>query len=143
VLLALSTTAAAVAAFSLFSAWHDLPDLAGIKTIGRMDQATTVYDRHDRYAFAIARERRFEVPLAADCMVETWAWQTGYRVGYWRLSVAGIPAAASQICRLEFDPDARLFGLHDPERWFTGVVCTRLVFDWWVRGRKIKTLNIG
>jgi len=26
---------------------------------------------------------------------------------------------------------------------FTGVVCTRLVFDWWVRGRKIKTLNIG
>jgi preprotein translocase subunit SecD len=26
---------------------------------------------------------------------------------------------------------------------FTGVVCTRLAFDWWVRGRKIKTLNIG
>jgi preprotein translocase subunit SecD len=26
---------------------------------------------------------------------------------------------------------------------FTGVVCTRLVFDWWVRGRKIKVLNIG
>src|SRR4030095_5512484 len=26
---------------------------------------------------------------------------------------------------------------------FPGVVCTRLVFDWWVRGRKIKTLNIG
>jgi preprotein translocase subunit SecD len=26
---------------------------------------------------------------------------------------------------------------------FTGVVCTRLIFDWWVRGRKIKTLNIG
>jgi preprotein translocase subunit SecD len=26
---------------------------------------------------------------------------------------------------------------------FTGVVCTRLVFDWWVRGRRIKTLNIG
>jgi preprotein translocase subunit SecD len=26
---------------------------------------------------------------------------------------------------------------------FTGVVCTRLVFDWWVRGQKIKTLNIG
>ena len=23
---------------------------------------------------------------------------------------------------------------------FTGVVCTRLVFDWWVRGRKVKTL---
>lgn len=26
---------------------------------------------------------------------------------------------------------------------FTGVVCTRLVFDWWVKGRKIKTLNVG
>ncbi len=26
---------------------------------------------------------------------------------------------------------------------FTGVVCTRLVFDWWVRGQRIKTLNLG
>ena len=26
---------------------------------------------------------------------------------------------------------------------FTGVVCTRLVFDWWVRGRRLKTLNVG
>ncbi|MEP7308081.1 MAG: PBP1A family penicillin-binding protein [Acidobacteriota bacterium] len=64
-LLAISTVAVAVTSFGLFSAWHDLPDLAGIKTIGRMDQATTVYDHHDRYAFSIARERRFEVPLTA------------------------------------------------------------------------------
>ncbi len=26
---------------------------------------------------------------------------------------------------------------------FTGVVCTRLVFDWWVRGRRLKTLDLG
>ena len=26
---------------------------------------------------------------------------------------------------------------------FTGVVCTRLVFDWWVRGARVKTLSVG
>jgi preprotein translocase subunit SecD len=26
---------------------------------------------------------------------------------------------------------------------FTGVFCTRLVFDWWTRGAKIKTLSVG
>jgi preprotein translocase subunit SecD len=26
---------------------------------------------------------------------------------------------------------------------FTGVFCTRLVFDWWARGAKVKRLNIG
>jgi membrane peptidoglycan carboxypeptidase len=30
-----------------------------------MDRATTVYDRHDRFAFSIARERRLEVALTA------------------------------------------------------------------------------
>ena len=64
-LLAISTLSVAVAAFYLVSAWRDLPDLAELKTIGRMDQATTVYDHYDRYAFSIARERRFEVPLTS------------------------------------------------------------------------------
>jgi len=26
---------------------------------------------------------------------------------------------------------------------FTGFYCTRLVFDWWVRGAKIKRLSVG
>jgi preprotein translocase subunit SecD len=26
---------------------------------------------------------------------------------------------------------------------FTGVFCTRLVFDWWVRGAKVKRLSVG
>jgi preprotein translocase subunit SecD len=26
---------------------------------------------------------------------------------------------------------------------FTSVVCTRLAFDWWVRGRRSKTLSVG
>jgi preprotein translocase subunit SecD len=26
---------------------------------------------------------------------------------------------------------------------FTSVVCTRLAFDWWVRGRRVKNLNVG
>ena len=26
---------------------------------------------------------------------------------------------------------------------FTGVFCTRVVFDWWVRGAKVKELSVG
>jgi preprotein translocase subunit SecD len=26
---------------------------------------------------------------------------------------------------------------------FTGFFCTRLVFDWWVRGAKLKRLSVG
>ena len=26
---------------------------------------------------------------------------------------------------------------------FTGVFCTRVVFDWWVRGAKVKRLSVG
>jgi preprotein translocase subunit SecD len=26
---------------------------------------------------------------------------------------------------------------------FTGFFCTRLVFDWWVRGAKVKRLSVG
>jgi len=26
---------------------------------------------------------------------------------------------------------------------FTGVFCTRIVFDWWVRGAKVKRLSVG
>jgi preprotein translocase subunit SecD len=26
---------------------------------------------------------------------------------------------------------------------FTGVFCTRLVFDWWTRGAKVKRLSVG
>jgi preprotein translocase subunit SecD len=26
---------------------------------------------------------------------------------------------------------------------FTGFFCTRVVFDWWVRGAKVKRLSVG
>ena len=26
---------------------------------------------------------------------------------------------------------------------FTGVFCTRIVFDWWARGLKVKQLSVG
>lgn len=41
-----------------------LPSLDALRRIGEMDQATTVFDRHDELAFTIFREQRIDVPLA-------------------------------------------------------------------------------
>ena len=43
---------------------RDLPSLDALRRIGDMDQATTVFDRHDVLAFTIFREQRIDVPLA-------------------------------------------------------------------------------
>jgi 1A family penicillin-binding protein len=40
-----------------------LPDLAALRRIGEMDQATAVFDDEDRLAFTIFKEQRIEVPL--------------------------------------------------------------------------------
>ncbi|MCU1381655.1 MAG: hypothetical protein JWL71_352, partial [Acidobacteria bacterium] len=41
-----------------------LPDQEAMRRIGEMDQATSVFDDHDRLAFTIFKEQRIEVPLA-------------------------------------------------------------------------------
>ena len=41
-----------------------LPDLAAMRRIGEMDQATAVFDDKDQLAFTIFKEQRIEVPLA-------------------------------------------------------------------------------
>jgi membrane peptidoglycan carboxypeptidase len=41
-----------------------LPDLAAMRRIGEMDQATAVFDDRDQLAFTIFKEQRIEVPLA-------------------------------------------------------------------------------
>src|SRR5688572_25336798 len=42
----------------------DLPDRSALHSIGTMAQSTTLYDVHNKPAFAIYREQRLEVPLA-------------------------------------------------------------------------------
>ena len=41
-----------------------LPDEQAMRGVGVMAKATTIYDAHDRPAFALFKERRIEVPLA-------------------------------------------------------------------------------
>ena len=41
-----------------------LPDLAAMRRIGEMDQATAVFDDKDQLAFTIFKEQRIEVPLS-------------------------------------------------------------------------------
>jgi penicillin-binding protein 1A len=40
-----------------------LPDIAALRRIGEMDQATAVFDDADRFGFTIFKEQRIEVPL--------------------------------------------------------------------------------
>ena len=40
-----------------------LPDIAALRRIGEMDQATAVFDDEDRLAFTVFKEQRIEVPL--------------------------------------------------------------------------------
>src|ERR1700676_3985992 len=46
------------------SAFRGLPDLDAVRHIGNMDEATTVYDEHDQFAFTIFQEQRIQVPLS-------------------------------------------------------------------------------
>ena len=48
----------------LVSLRSELPDLAAMRHIGEMDQATAVFDDKDQLAFTIFKEQRIEVPLA-------------------------------------------------------------------------------
>src|SRR3954470_24298549 len=43
---------------------NGLPDAEAMRRIGEMDQATAVFDDHDRLAFTIFKEQRIEVPLS-------------------------------------------------------------------------------
>src|SRR4051812_11267345 len=43
---------------------NGLPDVDAMRRIGEMDQATAVFDDHDRLAFTIFKEQRIEVPLS-------------------------------------------------------------------------------
>src|SRR5262245_38154623 len=50
-------------AWFLNSLRYGLPDDAGMRKIGDMDQATAVFDASDRLAFTIFKEQRIDVPL--------------------------------------------------------------------------------
>ena len=46
------------------SLFRGLPDENALGQMGKMDEATTVYDAHDKLAFTIFKEQRLDVPLA-------------------------------------------------------------------------------
>jgi penicillin-binding protein 1A len=60
----LLASGAVLAAWFLTRLFVGLPDREAIRRIGDMDQATTVFDRHDRLAFTIFKEQRMEVSLS-------------------------------------------------------------------------------
>lgn len=61
---ALLLVAFAASGWFVVSLRRDLPNVDALRRIGEMDQATAVFDRHDRPAFTIFKEQRIDVPLA-------------------------------------------------------------------------------
>ncbi len=58
-----STASLVLGIWFLLGLRSGMPDLAAIRRIGEMDQATTVYDDADKLAFTIYKEQRIDVPL--------------------------------------------------------------------------------
>lgn len=56
-------TAGLSAAWLSYEIGVDIPERDAIGEMGQMDQATTIYDRHDRPVFTIFKEQRLEVGL--------------------------------------------------------------------------------
>ena len=51
-------------AWLVYDVFHDLPSSSELRGVGSMAQATTLYDRDNKSAFAIFQERRIETPLS-------------------------------------------------------------------------------
>jgi membrane peptidoglycan carboxypeptidase len=51
-------------AWLVYDVFHDLPSSSELRGVGSMAQATTLYDRDNKSAFAIFQERRIEMPLS-------------------------------------------------------------------------------
>ncbi len=61
---ALLLVACVASGWFIVSLRRGLPNVDALRRIGEMDQATAVFDRHDRPAFTIFKEQRIDVPLA-------------------------------------------------------------------------------
>src|SRR6266545_2470964 len=69
-----STASLVLGIWFLLGLRSGMPDLAAIRRIGEMDQATTVYDDADKLAFTIYKEQRIDVPLSQVSPYTVVAW---------------------------------------------------------------------
>jgi len=125
-----------MAILASFSATMTLPGIAGLAlTIGMAVDANVLINERIREELRAGRSVRAAVEAGYDKAFPSiidghvtvlisglilWQYGTGPVKGFAVTLIVGILASL-----------------------FSGVFCTRLVFDWWVRGSKSKTLSVG
>lgn len=113
-----------------------LPGLAGIAlTVGMAVDANVLINERMREELRIGKSPRAVV-------------DTGYRRAFWAIFDGQITTAIAGVVLLQYgSPEIQGFGrtliIGIVTSLFTSVFCSRIVFDWMVRGLKVSRLRVG
>jgi preprotein translocase subunit SecD len=125
-----------LAALALFGASMTLPGIAGLAlTIGMAVDANVLINERIREELRGGRTPRAAV-------------ETGYAKAFSSIFDGHVTTFIGGLLLLQYGTGpikgfavTLIIGI--VASLFTAVVCTRMVFDWWVLGRRAKTLNLG
>ncbi|RYE94734.1 MAG: protein translocase subunit SecD, partial [Myxococcales bacterium] len=125
-----------LAVLSTFGASMTLPGIAGLAlTMGLALDANILINERIREELRAGKSPRTSVDLGYDKAFS--AIIDGHITGI----ISGLILAQYGSGPIKGFAITLLVGL--VVSLFTSVVCTRLAFDWWVRGRRVKSLNMG
>jgi preprotein translocase subunit SecD len=125
-----------MAVLATFSASMTLPGIAGLAlTIGMSVDANVLINERIREELRAGKSVRAAVDAGY-----TRAWPSIID-GHMTVLISGLILAQYGTGPVKGFAFTLIVGIMCS--LFTGVFCTRLVFDWWVRGAKVKRLSVG
>jgi preprotein translocase subunit SecD len=125
-----------IAVLSTFGAAMTLPGIAGLAlTIGMAIDANILINERIREEIRNGKSPRTAVDMGYDKAL------SAIIDGHMTTFISGLILAQYGTGPIKGFAVTLLVGM--VVSLFTSIVCTRLAFDWWVRGRKVKTLNLG
>jgi preprotein translocase subunit SecD len=125
-----------LAILASFSGTLTLPGIAGLAlTIGMAVDANVLINERIREELRAGRSLRAAVDAGYDKAF------TAIVDGHVTIFISGLILAQYGTGPVKGFAVTLIIGII--ASLFTGVFCTRLVFDWWVRGAKVKRLSVG
>lgn len=125
-----------IAILSTFGAAMTLPGIAGLAlTIGMAIDANILINERIREELRNGKSARTAVDLGYDKAF------SAIIDGHMTTFISGLILAQYGTGPIKGFAVTLLVGML--VSLFTSIVCTRLAFDWWVRGLRVKTLNVG
>lgn len=125
-----------IAVLSSFGAAMTLPGIAGLAlTIGMAIDANILINERIREELRLGKSPRTSVDLGYDKAF------SAIIDGHMTTFISGLILAQYGSGPIKGFAVTLLVGM--VVSLFTSIICTRLAFDWWVRGLRVKTLNVG